>query len=35
MSRMRWAKAVDATALLFGYLWYNSSFHSVVTRILF
>jgi hypothetical protein len=35
MKQERWVRAVQRTALVFGYLWYNANIHFVVTRALF
>jgi hypothetical protein len=34
MKRDLWVRAAESTALIFGYLWYNTNIHFVVARLL-
>lgn len=34
MKKQWWFRAVESTALVFGYFWYNANIHVVVTRVL-
>ena len=34
MRRQWWFRALQATALMVGYLWYNANFRAMVVRVL-